>query len=422
MRKKLFVWVKVWCLSRWANWSCQCQLPIYSADGGREGGWVARGGVGWGSSSAAETGRQCDMLSDAPIVGHSEFTGGWRMQIWDLVVLFFFPSIFSSFRGERRRRCGGDKWEKRCAALLTGDAPDSKFFSQQRLDLLTLISPKSPQAHNTALTVWLWRPFNQAACPFNWCFALGLVPLQHGHSVSPPTGEKCDKDFARLTFLEFLSASSRPFSAVFVFLSFFCVLCPSKSCFPGRWCNWYGSLIFPLWRSQNPHHTSLKPQVALENWEHSDVFWGSYFERPEKLSLYSFLLLLSTYRLFQGLQTIHGDLLLLSSESANWTQAKAQYHKSRGMDKITNGTKKIIFIRLLSIPSHVRKHGVQWPATQNRKAVDPTHWPLQVVLDLPVSRRHPHQQPNPSQNRGHVSVMLNCVGERVSETLHVAQR
>lgn len=101
MRKKLFVWVKVWCLSRWANWSCQCQLPIYSADGGREGGWAARGGVGWGSSSAAETGRQCDMLSDAPIVGHSEFTGGWRMQIWDLVVLFFFPLYFFIFpRGE----------------------------------------------------------------------------------------------------------------------------------------------------------------------------------------------------------------------------------------------------------------------------------------------------------------------------------
>lgn len=38
--------------------------------------FIARMGEGWGSSSAAETGRQCDMLSDAPIVGHSEFTGG----------------------------------------------------------------------------------------------------------------------------------------------------------------------------------------------------------------------------------------------------------------------------------------------------------------------------------------------------------
>lgn len=64
------------------------------------------------------------------------------MQIWDLVVLFSI--IFSSFRGGRRGGGGGagDKWEKRCSALLTGDAPDSKFFSQQRLDLLTLISSK----------------------------------------------------------------------------------------------------------------------------------------------------------------------------------------------------------------------------------------------------------------------------------------
>lgn len=36
------------------------------------------------------------------------------------------------------------------------------------------------------------------------------------------------------------------------------------------------------------------------------------------------------------------------------------------------------------------------------------HWPLQVILDLPLSRCSPHQQPNPAQNRGHVSVTLQA--------------
>lgn len=39
--------------------------------------------------------------------------------------------------------------------------------------------------------------------------------------------------------------------------------------------------------------------------------------------------------------------------------------------------------------------------------VDPTRWPLQVILDLPVSWCSPHQQPNPAQNWGHVSVTLS---------------
>lgn len=56
--RKLFVSVKVWCLSQWANWSCQCQRPIY------------RPGV------FTKTQRQCDMISDVPVntIG---------MQIWD---------------------------------------------------------------------------------------------------------------------------------------------------------------------------------------------------------------------------------------------------------------------------------------------------------------------------------------------------
>lgn len=59
-----------------------------------------------------------------------------------------------------------------------------------------------------------------------------------------------------------------------------------------------------------------------------------------------------------------------------------------------------------SIKSMVCCVSPQWLPSCCFHFLKPTQWPLQVILDLPVSRCSPHQQPNPAQNRGHVSWRL----------------